>query len=379
VGRFAVVVCGGGVAGIEGLLRLHRLAGDHVEVTLLCPAEQLFYRPDAVLEPFTGGQVRGYPIERIAADAGAQWVRDTLSWVDPSGRTVHTGGGRQLGYDALLLAVGGRERTPVEYMDVFNGHTASQTYRGILEDIAAGRVTRMAYLRPDQPSWPLPLYELALLTAQRAREANADLEIVFITPEPQPLHAFGADASRAVTQLLLDAAIALHTDTQVLMPEPRHLILRPSGIELHPDRTITLPTITGPNVRGIPGDAVDRFMPVDPYCRVRDTGGRIFAAGDATDLPLKHGGLGAQQADTAAAGIAHLAGAGDPPAPLRPVIRGMLLTGGTPLYLAAQLIAGQGWRTELYDQPPWPPGEELVTVELGPYLRGLQPADPSPE
>ena len=42
----------------------------------------------------------------------------------------------------------------------------------------------------------------------------------------------------------------------------------------------------------------------------------MFAAGDATDFPVKHGGLGAQQADTAAAGIAHLAGTGERPAPL---------------------------------------------------------------
>jgi hypothetical protein len=63
VGRFAVVVCGGGGAGIEGLLRLRRLADDRLDVTLLCPDEQLFYRPDAVLESFAAGRVRRYPIE----------------------------------------------------------------------------------------------------------------------------------------------------------------------------------------------------------------------------------------------------------------------------------------------------------------------------
>jgi sulfide:quinone oxidoreductase len=376
MGRFAAVICGGGVAGIEGLLRLHRLAGDHVEVTLLCPSEQLFYRPEAVLEPFTTRRMRHYPIERIAADADARWVRDTLAWVDRTGHRVHTGAGHELSYDALLLAVGGRERTPVEHMDVFADHTASDTYRGILDDIEAGRITRIAYVRPKQPSWPLPLYELALLTAQRAREVNAHPDIVFITPESQPLHAFGSDASQAMTQLLRDAAITLHTGAHVLMPGPRSLILQPSGIQLYPDRTVTLPTITGPNIRGIPGEAVDRFLSVDEHCRVRQTDGRIFAAGDATDLPLKHGGLGAQQADTAAAGIAHLAGAAGSPEPLRPMIRGMLHTGGNPLYLAAHLIAGQGWRTELYEQPPWAPGEELVTAELGPYLSGLESAAP---
>jgi sulfide:quinone oxidoreductase len=111
---------------------------------------------------------------------------------------------------------------------------------------------------------------------------------------------------------------------------------------------------------------------VDEYCRVRHTDGRIFAAGDATDLPLKHGGIGAQQADTAAAGIAHLAGAAGPAAPLGPMIRGELRTGGAPLYLEARLIAGGGFRTELYDHPPWLPDEQLVAAELTPYLRRLR-------
>ena len=67
----------------------------------------------------------------------------------------------------------------------------------------------------------------------------------------------------------------------------------------------------------------------------------VFAAGDVTDFPIKHGGLGAQQADVAAAGIAALAGADVAPEPLRPVIRGVLHTGAAPLYLTARLEDGR--------------------------------------
>jgi sulfide:quinone oxidoreductase len=99
--------------------------------------------------------------------------------------------------------------------------------------------------------------------------------------------------------------------------------------------------------------------------------GRVFAAGDATDFPVKHGGLGAQQADTAAAGIARLAGCGQRPPPFDPVIRGMLLTGDRPLYLTARVTAGLGWRSEDYEQPPWRADEKVVAEELGPYLANL--------
>ena len=47
-------------------------------------------------------------------------------------------------------------------------------------------------------------------------------------------------------------------------------------------------------------------------------GEHVFAAGDATDFPVKQGGLGAQQADVAAAGIAALAGDHEPRAASSP-------------------------------------------------------------
>jgi len=81
--------------------------------------------------------------------------------------------------------------------------------------------------------------------------------------------------------------------------------------------------------------------------------------------------LGAQQADTAAAGIAHLAGAAPPPEPLMPVIRSTLLTGDKPLYLLAQLVGGLDWSSEVREQPPWPAEEKVVAEELGPYLAAL--------
>jgi NADPH-dependent 2,4-dienoyl-CoA reductase/sulfur reductase-like enzyme len=52
----------------------------------------------------------------------------------------------------------------------------------------------------------------------------------------------------------------------------------------------------------------DGFVPVGEFSRVPGMAEHVFAAGDATNFPIKHGGFGAQQADVAAAGIAALAG-----------------------------------------------------------------------
>jgi sulfide:quinone oxidoreductase len=96
----------------------------------------------------------------------------------------------------------------------------------------------------------------------------------------------------------------------------------------------------------------------------------VFAAGDATNLPVKHGGLGAQQADVAAAGIAALAGAAVEPEPLDPVVRGVLHTGRAPLYLTARLHDGRA-ESEVSWEPAWPADEKVVAEELGPFLRSL--------
>ena len=44
----------------------------------------------------------------------------------------------------------------------------------------------------------------------------------------------------------------------------------------------------------------------------------IYAAGDATDFPIKQGGIGSQQADVAAQSIAALAGASVTPERFNP-------------------------------------------------------------
>jgi sulfide:quinone oxidoreductase len=191
-------------------------------------------------------------------------------------------------------------------------------------------------------------------------------------PGSRPLAAFGREASDAIAEVLANAHISVRTRCEIR--EHNGPLLQTSAGELRPDLIVTVPRITGPNVRGIAGHALDRFLHVDERCRVEGAGGRIFAAGDATHLPVKQGGVGAQQADTAAASIVHLAGLGPEAEPLHPVIRGVLLTGGQPLYLTAHLIAGEGVRAEVARTPPWPVDDKIVAEELSPYLAGLNAA-----
>jgi sulfide:quinone oxidoreductase len=372
---FRVVICGGGIAAVEGLLRLRRLAGDSVHIELLAPADELVYRPLAVREPFAFGPPRRYPLRRIERDTQAEWIKDALEWVDPDARVVHTAEGRRLEYDGLLIAVGARQVEPYKHVATFRDAEADATYHGIVQDVEGGYTRRLAFVQPVGPVWPLPLYELALMTAERAESMDVrDLELSLVTPEPRPLAVFGTAVSDVVTNRLARAGVTVYTNSLAKVPAARKLVIQPQNIELADQRIVTMPRIAGPAIRGLPGAGAHGFLPIDKHCTVRGTGGRVFAAGDAANYPIKHGGLGAQMADAAAAAIAVLAGAQGKAPAFNPVIRGKLLTGHDPVYMSALPVGAESFESEVYDEPPWPADDKVVAEELGPYLAGLDHA-----
>jgi sulfide:quinone oxidoreductase len=366
---FRVVICGGGIAAVEALLRLRRLAGDSVEIELIAPNEELVYRPAAVSEPFASGPPRRYPLRHIADDSGVELTQDSLAWVEPEAQVVHTAEGGRVEYDALLIAVGARQVEAYKHVATFHDADADATYQGVVQDIEEGYSRSVAFIQPVGPVWPLPLYELALMTAERARSMDVrDLELVLVTPEPRPLGIFGSVVTDAVSSLLAQAGITVYCNSLAKVPETGRLLIEPQGVELHPARMITMPRIAGPAVRGLPGSGAQGFLPIDKHCSVPGTGGRVFAAGDAANYPVKHGGLGAQMADAAAAAIAVLAGSQTTAPAFHPVIRGKLLTGAEPLYMSARPAGAESFESEVFAEPPWPLDDKVIAAELGPYL-----------
>jgi sulfide:quinone oxidoreductase len=165
----------------------------------------------------------------------------------------------------------------------------------------------------------------------RSRGLDAP-DIALVTPEAQALEIFGPGAAEAVVALMRERGIALHASrTPVAVVDG--WLRTEEGRTIPADRVIALPGVTGPFLRGLPHDARG-FLPTDAHARVPDCS-EVYAAGDATTFPLRQGGLAAQQADAAAESIAARLGAIAHARPFSPVLRGVLLTGGAPLYLRA--------------------------------------------
>ena len=104
---FSVVIAGSGPAAIEAALVLRTLAGGLVQPTIITPDEDCVHLPMTVVTPFARSGRTRYPLADLVEDAGALLRRDAITSVDAAAREVRTAGGESLGYDALLIAVGG--------------------------------------------------------------------------------------------------------------------------------------------------------------------------------------------------------------------------------------------------------------------------------
>jgi sulfide:quinone oxidoreductase len=363
---FKVVIAGGGVAALEAALALDELAGDRVHLTLLGPAEDFVYRPMAVLEPFVRQPPRRLPLSKVATELGARLERDALAAVDTERRVVKTAGGQELSYDALLVAVGARTNSVLPGAIAIEPARMGESLGGLIEAIDDGSVRSVALVAPKL-TWPLPVYEVALLIGEHARERNTDLALTIITAEPAPLAAFGPGVSDAVAKLLAEEGIELIAGTDAEHSSGRVLV-SDGERELNFDRVVTVPRLTGPAIDGLPADP-DGFLPVGSDCEVIGAP-RVYGAGDATTFPVKFGGIAAQQADAAAASIAALAGAAAEPAAFDGVVHGILVGSRTPrrLYFTARFEDGKVIDSSVSDQPTWSTQAKVSARHLGPYL-----------
>lgn len=363
-----VLIAGGGVAALEALLALHAHAGERVDLRLLAAEPRFTYRPLTVLEPFApGAVVPSLPLADVVAEHDARLFEGTLERVDADAGVVVTREGRDLPYDELLVAVGAQREAAVPGALTFGAPGDAAAIAAVVDGVRAGRVRRVAFAVPDGIAWTLPLYELALQLGAERDATGRPPELLLVTPEREPLEAFGAEVAAAARAALGERGVQLRTASTAEAFEDGELWIELEGAA-PVDATIALPRLRGPAIAGLPADG-DGFIPVDGFGRVVGEDA-IHAAGDATTQPLKQGGLAAQQADVAAADIAWRIGAGPRPAPFDPVLRTVLLTGGPSRFLRAHVARNGEERDdgEVADEPLWWPPAKIHAHHLGPYL-----------
>ncbi len=363
-----VVVAGGGPAAVEALLALQAGAGQRVARALISPEPELVVRAYEVLSPFQEGREHRYPLSRIAADAGAELVRDALASVDTEARSVTLRSGADVSYDELVVAVGARMVGAVAGAIQFQGARDAARLKEMLIESHAGHHRSVGFIVPGGHTWHLPLYELALNTSTWLKEREVfGVPLVVVSAEAGPLSAFGERVSDEVAALLESHGVTFVSGYAV-RHEPGNLLLA-GGRSVDVDLAITLPRLAGPAIDGLPCDR-EGFLPVDPYGRVTGVE-HVFAAGDAANYPIKQGGLATQQADGIAELIVARVTDGASPAPSTPVLQAVLYGGRETRYLRARLGEKLDTSSEVSSSPLWPASSKLVGRYLSKYLDTL--------
>ena len=363
--RYRVLIAGGGVAALEAMVALRTLAEERVEIELLAPDRDFFYRPLAVAEPFGTGETLRFDLAALAAGCGAQHRFGSLVAVSAPDHRATVGYGGSVSYDALVLALGARQRIGLPGALTYRGSQDTPAFGRILDEALSGAVSTLAFAVPSGVTWPLPLYELAIQTAVKLKEGRARARVFFLTPEEEPLGVFGREGSEVVAQLLADHGIELRTKVHAQRFEEGLLHLVP-GAPVPAERVVALPRLRGIAVAGVPDDG-SGFVHTDAFGRVEGLDD-VYAAGDGTTFPVKQGGLAAQQADAVAETIAAAAGVPMEPQPFDPVLRGLLLTGNEPEYLRAELGGGHMYAATAEATPLWWPPAKIAARYLAPYL-----------
>ena len=371
-GRFKVVIVGGGVAALEAVLALQAIAADAVDVELIAPNDSFSLQALSVAKPFEGGEAEAIDLAEFCERQNVELRRDSLAEIWGEQQRVLTASCEEVFYDALLLTVGVRRSGILPGAHAFRGYQDVEWLRGLLDEIEAGAKDRIVFALPKQVRWPLPLLELALLTSEWLRgRVSRPVSLSLVTAEQSPLEIFGRAPSRRIASLLGDAGIEQHPGHAPVRFEDGVLACE-DGHGFEADEVIALPGLEVPEIPGLP-QGRNGFVGCDPEMRV-DGLRSVWVAGDASWFPIKQGGLAAQQAEVAAAGIAAAAGVDVDVQPFRPVIRAALLTGEEPQFLRTE--PDEGAEAELSTSPLWWPPIKVAGPRLAPYLAREWAGDP---
>jgi len=361
---FRVVVAGGGVAGIESLLALRELAGERIALTLLSPGDRFRVPAFAVAEPFALGHGQEVPYTRIAGDLGVTVIPSAALAVDDARRAVETSDGVQIAFDALLLTPGATMAEGLQGATTWRPDASPEIFGGLLRDLEQGYAGRIAFVVPAGPAWPLPAFELAMMTARHADGMGIDAEISVVCPDEDPLAFLGLEAAGALRAALADAGVRLVTgmDAHVGHLPVLHLAPAGSGDAITVDRIVALPALRGPRIAGVTSDE-HGFIRTGPHGLVEGCT-RTWAAGDGIASPMKMGGLASYQARRAAGDIARAAGVDVPPGDGADdlALHAVLMTGEDPVALDdLPLAAAAG-------APRWWPARKVASHHLEAYL-----------
>lgn len=293
-----VVILGGGVGGtfVANKLAKHT---DKMEVTVVDATGVHHYQPGLLYVPFGWEQPeRLRHDERKLLHPAVQLVRSPVELVDVDKRQLRLLHDGTLPYDYLVIATGSCP-VPDEIPGLADGgyhfytEPSALRLREALHNFQGGRiVVGIAGFPYKCPPAPIE-FTFLLDDWLRQRKLRDKTEIVFVTPLPQVFSI--PTVVPLIEELFNRKGIKVETffNTESVDPEKRKVISL-EGTELDYDLLVLIPPHRGSPVIDASGIG-DKggWVPTDKFTLQVKGHERLFAIGDATDLPVSKSGAAA--------------------------------------------------------------------------------------
>jgi sulfide:quinone oxidoreductase len=289
------VILGGGFGGIAAANTLRRLAPRDHAIVLVDRAPR-FHVGAGKTWVMLGERSFGEISQARAAllDPGVRFVQAEVTAIDLANRKVVTST-ETLAWDDLVIALGADVNEAgvpglAEAAHTFYTVAGAERLKPVLDTFTGGDV---ALLIPKTPfKCPPAPYEAAMLLnhAFERRGLGAEARIAIHTIEGAPMATAGPEMGNTIKAELAQRGIAFHPQRKTARVDAaaRRIVFEDG--EAGYDLLIAVPPHEAPKVvrdAGLLNPA--GWIPVDPQSlevRSVETGGRVYAAGDVTVVPL---------------------------------------------------------------------------------------------
>lgn len=270
IGSSAVVVVGGGYAGVMAANRLARRDG--VRVTLVNPRAKFVER--IRLHQLAGGSDDAVVEFEDVLAQGVQLLIDSVTRIDAGGRTVTLATGGTLGYDYLIYAVGSRSAEPAipgvaEFTYPMGDLEQAERLRAVLRNAPA-----------DTPVTVVGAGPTGIETAAELAEAGHIVTLVCGDVLGPYLHPRGR---RSVAERLTQLGVTVLEGPEAMVTAvTRHVVHLSGGHTLRNSLTIWAAGFGVPDLAarsGLSTDALGRLYTDETLTSLDDA--HIVAAGDA--------------------------------------------------------------------------------------------------
>ena len=309
-GKPRVVVLGAGFAGLESAFYIRKQVRDRADITVVSPEDEFLFKPNTIYIPFgTEPESLVFPLDRPMRKKNISLIKARAEKIDPEKKLVTLEGGRDIGYDYLVVATGAAMR-PLEIPGLDEHALATWTvddmlrlreaFDGVAADAARGTRRHILFVIPRNNRCSGPLYEMVQMldTWLRRKGVREAVDISHSTHESSYIQVFGPRLNLAVEREFEKRGINGYRSYAVERVEEGRAFYE-NGESLEYDLLVTFPPyVASTPFPNLPTD--DRgFIATDSEtCKVKGYSD-IFAVGDTADFPVKQAFLAFLQADAA--------------------------------------------------------------------------------